>query len=266
MLAALVLCMGITLTACNGNKPGDNGEPVKPSENLTYTLNGNAYTVTGIDGDEKVIVIPSTYNGLPVTVIGESAFAYSRHNEDITSITIPDSVTTIERNAFYNRSEMTTVNIGQNSQLATVGNNAFSGCGALKSIYIPAGVTTLGDSVFNNCGSLDNITVATANIVYSGEGKNLIEKATNTLIRGTNKSTIPASVTTIAPRAFSRTTATELVIPATVTKIGNYFIADSAYATIRYHGTQEQWNAIEKSATMWNYGNREVKLVFGEQA
>lgn len=241
-------------------------QSVTPSDNLTYTRNSNGYTVTGITGTDTVIVIPATHNGQPVTTIGESAFAYSRHNETITSVTISDSVTTIERNAFYNRSELVTVNISENSALTTVGNNAFAGCRALESIYIPAGVTSLGDNVFNNCGSLNNITGADGNAAYSSEGNNLIEKATNTLIRGTNNSTIPASVTTIAPRAFSRTTATELNIPVTVTTIGNYFIADSAYTVIRYQGTEEQWNAIEKSATMWNYGNRDVELVFSAQS
>ena len=238
-------------------------ESIEYTESLTYERNSTGYTVTGA-GQDSVIIIPATYDGQPVTAIGERAFAYSNHNADILSVTIPDSVTIIDRNAFHNRSELTTVNIGENSLLTAIGNNAFSGCGALESIYIPAGVTALGDSVFNNCGSLNNITVAAGNTAYSSEGNNLIEKATNTLIRGTNNSTIPASVTTIAPRAFSKTTATELVIPASVTKIGNYFIADSAYVTIRYKGTEEQWNAIEKSATMWNYGNRGVELVFGE--
>ena len=75
---------------------------------------------------------------------------------------------------------------------------------------------------------------------------------------------IPATVTTIASRAFSRTVATELVIPVTVTTIGNYFIADSAYVTIRYQGTEEQWDAITKTS-MWNYGNREVELKFNTE-
>lgn len=161
MLVALILCMSITLTACGGNNtttpPDDNTPPIAgdgenndPTVSFTYEKNGNAYTVTGMTGEGTAVVIPAEYENLPVTTIGESAFAYSRHNEAITSVTIPDSVTTIERNAFYNRSELVTVNISDGSALTTVGNNAFSGCGALGSIYIPAGVTTLGDSVFNN--------------------------------------------------------------------------------------------------------------------
>ena len=56
---------------------------------LTFSQNGNGYTVTGYTGDNAVVIIPAAYNGQPVTMIGESAFAYSRHNEPITSITDP---------------------------------------------------------------------------------------------------------------------------------------------------------------------------------
>lgn len=242
--------------------PEQPGTPSEETASLTYQKNGNAYTVTGV-GNDKVIVIPAEYEGLPVTTIGESAFAYSRHNDDIISVTIPDTVTTIERNAFYNRDELVTVNIGANSKLQTIGNNAFSGNHSLKSIYIPASVTMIGDSAFNNCGGLDTITVAMGNTVYSSEGNALIEKATNTLIRGTNNTQIPDSVTTIAPSAFRRAaTMTTLVIPTTVMVIGNYFIADSAIKVINYGGTEDEWNAIQKSASMWNYGNRDVEVVF----
>lgn len=233
------------------------------TESLTYERNSAGYTVTGA-GQDSVIIIPPTYDGQPVTAIGERAFAYSNHNADILSVTIPDSVTKIERNAFYNRNELVTVNISENSALTAIGNNAFSGCRALESIYIPTGATSLGDNVFNNCGSLNNITVAEGNASYSGEGNNLIEKATNTLIRGTNNSMIPASVTTIAPSAFRKSNGiTELVIPKTVTNIGNYFIADSTITTIRYEGTQAEWEAVTKGR-MWNSGNKDVTVITEE--
>lgn len=237
----------------------------EPTDTLVYELNsaGTGYIVTGDSGQSTVITIPAEHDGLPVREIGESAFAYSKHTSDITYVSIPDSVTVIGLNAFHNRSELVTVDIGGSSSLVSIGRNAFSGNSSLKSIYIPKGVTQIGDSAFNNCGSLDNISVATANTAYSGEGNNLIEKATNTLIRGSNKSVIPSSVTTIAQAAFRRANGiTELNIPKSVTKIGNYFIADSTIAKINYEGTEEEWNAIDKSSSMWNYGNREVQLVY----
>ena len=238
-------------------------ETQNPTESLTYERKGEGYVVTGASGQEERIIIPAEHEGLPVTEIGESAFAYSKHTSDITYVSIPDTVMTIGLNAFYSRSELVTVDIGGGSLLTKIDRNAFSGNRALKAIYIPKGVTEIGDSAFNNCGSLDSISVALQNTVYSGEGNNLIEKATNTLIRGSNNSVIPSSVTTIAQAAFRKANAiTTLAIPVSVTAIGNYFIADSTITKIDYAGTEAEWNAIQKSATMWNYGNREVQLAY----
>ncbi len=234
-----------------------------PTASLVFERNGNGYVVTGVRGQEERIIIPAQHDGLPVTEIGESAFAYSKHTSDITYVSIPDSVTEIGLNAFHNRSELVTVDISGDSALTAIGRNVFSGNSSLKAIYIPQGVKEIGDSAFNNCGSLDNISVAIANTAYSGEGNNLIEKATNTLIRGSNKSVIPSSVTTIAQAAFRKANGiTEIYIPVSVTTIGNFFIADSTITKINYAGTEAEWNAIEKSATMWNYGNRNVQIAF----
>ena len=229
------------------------------TQSITYELNAakNGYIVTGA-GQEAKIVIPESYNGLPVVEIGERAFAYSRHKSEILSVTIPDSVTTIGLNAFHNQDALVSVNIGTNSALISIGNNAFSGNSALTSFYLPAGFTSLGDDVFNNCGSLN--TFISASAVYSDEGNNLIEVATHTLIRGTNSSKIPASVTEIAPSAFRRANGiTELFIPVSVVKIGNYFIADSTIGKLQYEGTEEEWNEIEKGK-LWNLGKTEIEI------
>ena len=188
-----------------------NVTPTLQTADLTYEKNENGYTVTGLIGENKNIVIPAEYEGLPVTEIGNDAFAYSRHTADIISVSIPDSITIIGRNAFYNRSELTSVTISENSMLTAINNNAFAGNSSLKSIYLPKGVNRLGSanslgdpsSVFNGCGSLDNIVVATENTTYSSEGNALIEKATNSLIRGTNNTIIPSSVLVLKERAFN---------------------------------------------------------------
>ena len=231
------------------------------TQSITYELNAakNGYIVTGA-GQEAKIVIPESYNDLPVVEIGESAFAYSRHKSDILSVTIPDSVTAIGLNAFHNQDALVSVNIGTNSKLVSIGNNAFSGNSALISFYLPAGFTSLGNDVFNNCGSLN--TFISASAVYSDEGNNLIEVVTHTLIRGTNSSKIPASVTEIAPSAFRRASGiTELFIPVSVVKIGNYFIADSTIEKLQYEGTEEEWNEIEKGK-LWNLGKTEIEMEY----
>ena len=232
-------------------------------DTLVYELNaaGTGYIVTGDSGQSTAIVIPAEHEGLPVVEIADSAFAYSKHNSDIISVTIPDTVTTIGKNAFYSRqSDLTTVNIGENSELKTIGNNAFSGCRALKSIWLPASVTSIGDSAFNNCGSLNTITVSSGNTVYSSEGNNLIEIATHTLIRGSNSSVIPSTVTKIAQAAFRRATLTTLTIPVSVIAIENYIIQDSAITSITYEGTAEQWEEVEKTK-YWNMGKTNIEVI-----
>ncbi len=234
-----------------------------PTTSLTFERNDDGYTVTGASGQEEKIIIPAEYEGLPVTEIGESAFAYSRHTSDITFVSIPDSVTTIGLNAFYSRSELVTVDIGGDSGLTAIGRNAFAGNASLKSFAIPQGVTTIGDGAFNNCGALQSFTVASSNTVYRAENGHLIERATQTLIRGVNDATVPDGVKVLGQAAFRRTSGiTELNIPKSVTAIGNYFVADSTIAKINYAGTEAEWNAIEKSSSMWNYGNRDVGLVY----
>ena len=188
---------------------------------LVYERYGEGYAVTGV-GAETEIVIPAEYGGLPVVAIrgqyGTGAFARS----DITSVTIPDSVTEIGNNSFYNCTFLTAVHIGEESALETIGRNAFSGCSSLAEMYIPAGVTSVGDSAFNNCGAA-NFTVAEGNAAYRSENGHLIEQTTDTLLRAGQSGIVPEDVQIIADRAFSRSVSvTELYIPSSVTQIGKF--------------------------------------------
>ncbi len=243
-----------------------------PSDTLTFEQNAakEGYIVTGDSGQSVNIVIPAEHNGLPVVEIGESAFAYSRHASDIYSVTIPDSVERIGLNAFHNRQTLEEVKIGENSNLKSIGNNAFSGNSALKSIYLPAGFEALGNDVFNNCGALNAITVAAGNARYSGAGNCLIDLETNTLIRGSNKSVIPETVTKIGVAAFRRATLTVLTVPASVTVIEKYAFADSAIATIIYEGTSEAWQravtGTNGKEVPWRSGDQEITVKCSDTA
>ena len=73
----------------------------------------------------------------------------------LTSITIPDSVTTIGDYAFSGCSSLTSITIPDS--VVSIGDYAFYGCSALTSITIPDSVTTIGDSVFYNCRALTEI-------------------------------------------------------------------------------------------------------------
>lgn len=100
------------------------------------------------------LVIPSTYNDLPVTEIGEDAF-YKCNS--LTSIVIPDSVTTIAKDAFYNCTGLTSVVIGNG--VTSIGDYAFRGCSKLTSVNIPNGVTAIPDYAFDGCKKLASINL-----------------------------------------------------------------------------------------------------------
>lgn len=167
------------------------GESPEGTETLTFEKRQGGYFVSGDEGQAASIVIPKTHEGEPVVGIADSAFAYSKHTANIVSVTVPDSVTEIGKNAFHNQDALERVEIGENSMLEKIGNNAFSGNSSLKSIYLPAGLTSLGDDVFNNCGGLNEIKVAEENARYSGEGNNLIERSTHTLLAGATTASFP---------------------------------------------------------------------------
>ncbi len=237
-----------------------------PSDTLTFEKStaGDGYIVTGDSGQAANIVIPAEHDGEPVVGIGESAFAYSKHKSDIVSVTIPDGVTEIGKNAFHNQDALVSVNIGTDSGLQKIGNNAFSGNSSLESIYLPAGLSELGDDVFNNCGALNTITVAAGNPRYSGAGNCLIELATGTLIRGSNNSDIPETVTKIGVAAFRRATLTALTVPASVTVIEKYAFSDSSIVTINYKGTEAAWNNAVRDENgkerMWKSSRQDITV------
>lgn len=218
------------------------------TSSLTYTRTDTGYEVSGV-GQEERIIIPETYQNESVTGIGASAFA----RKLITFVSIPNTVTYIGLNAFNNASSLKEVRIGTNSNLTSIANNAFSGNSSLESIYIPAKVETIGNSVFNNASSLNTIVVASSNEDYYSTGNNLIETATETLIRGSNSSTIPDGVKILASAAFRRSTLSSITIPASVEEIQNY-VFDDCLSLKEIIVAEANQNYASQSGVLYNKG------------
>ena len=95
--------------------------------------------------------IPSSLRS--VTVTGGNILRGAFYNcSMLTSVTMPDSVTSIGYQAFYNCSGLTSITIGDS--VTSIGDSAFKDCSSLTSIAIGDSVTSIGDSAFYGCGRL----------------------------------------------------------------------------------------------------------------
>jgi hypothetical protein len=176
--------------------------PAAVQAQFTYTINNGAITITGdtnipING---VVAIPDTINGFPVTSIQYVAFSYA----NVTSVTIPNSVTDIGSGAFQFCGSLTNVTIGTN--VTDIEATAFYSCTSLNSVTIPDSVTSIGGEAFANCTVLTAITVDTLNLVYSSVDGVLLSQDQTMLIQfpggKAGSYTIPNSVTSIGTGAF----------------------------------------------------------------
>ena len=120
-------------------------------EDYLYTTNDGSITITAYIGPGGAVTIPSEINGLPVTSISACA------GRSLTSVTIPDSVTSIGAYAFSWSTSLTNVTIPDS--VTNIGSSAFKDCGSLTSVALPNGVTIIAQETFYYCTSLETITV-----------------------------------------------------------------------------------------------------------
>ena len=162
------------------------------ADGYEYSVNSNnTVTITKYKGTELDIVIPSQIEGMPVTVIGNYAFAGLTK---IKSVVIPEGIISLGYDAFGNCLNLQNVII--NGSFSYVQPLTFFNCRSLISIDLPYGVTSIGEEAFSDCESLVSIT-------------------------------IPETVTSIGDHAFIRckSLASELDL-SNVTSIGQYAFED----------------------------------------
>ncbi len=166
-----------------------------------------------------------------VTSIGESAF----EDSGVDSVTIPNSVTSIGNRAFYNCG-LTSVTIPDS--VTSVGECAFYDCSSLTSVTIGDSVATIGSYAFEYCSSLTSVTIPDS---VTSIGNRAFYNCSRL-----KSVTIGDSVTTIGDEAFVGCySLTSVTIPNSVTSIGNRaFGFCNNLNTINYHGTETMWNNI----------------------
>ncbi|GHV66562.1 hypothetical protein AGMMS49928_01550 [Spirochaetia bacterium] len=140
VLAAILIVLGAANVMAQVTPPDEDFE-------VTQNKDGKTLTISGYKGSAKNIIIPETLYGLPVTVIGGSAF----YEKDLTSVVIPDGVITIGNRAFSNN-KLASVTFGK-SVTTIDGDNSSGGAfsnNQLTSVTIPDSVTTIRLYAFSN--------------------------------------------------------------------------------------------------------------------
>ena len=184
-------------------------------------INNNTELAVSFQGD-SYDAYADEYSGnivIPESVEYGGLYDCSR----VTSVAIPNSVTSIYGCAFGWCYGMTSVNIPNNVVL--IDGWAFYMCNSLTSLTIPKSVTTIGEEAFSYCGKLTSIKVESGNPKYDSRDNcnAIIEKGTNQLIVGCENTIIPNSVTSIGHHVFLWCRGLKsLTIPNSVTAIGNW--------------------------------------------
>lgn len=206
------------LTIQSGN-PAVQDAANAPLFDFEFTPDNTAAIVTNYkyNGAAADVTIPSRYKGKPVTTIGHAAF----FNSAVTSVTIPDSVTSISDDAFVNCPQLTNISIPNSvtyigffafgsctslksitlpSSLSSISGALFSGCSQLTTIHIPVSVTSIGNNAFADCPSLMTVTYPGSKTqwddITKGSNSDVLE---NHLICAKLEATFTADGTTLAP-------------------------------------------------------------------
>lgn len=233
-------------------------------------LNDGTLRLYQYEGTDTNIVVPDIIDGRKVTVLGNSTFQYCTQASDIESVTLPDSLTTIEKNAFYNCEKLKSVTIPQN--VSSIGLAAFveglsesslteikvdpenpyfsekdgvvfSKDGTKLIVFpsgrsgdyqIPDGTVSVGDYAFYYCVNVSSITVP-------GSVRSLGEGAFGNCSSLT-KAVLKEGLEEIGEYAFQSSSGIrDIIIPASVKSVGKNGLRLSSECRIRVLSTDTVW-------------------------
>lgn len=181
------------------------------TDKMTFALDadGESYVLTQFnDTADGEAIIPSTYNGKPVTRIGENAFY---ENGGITGVTIPDSVVSIGISAFYNCGNLKSVTVGDG--VTVIGELAFADCYGLETVELGTSVKVIDEYAFSQCYSLKEINLPS--------GLETIGECAFVECESLKSAVLPDGLKTIGDCAFGGCRLLKsFIIPDSVEKIG----------------------------------------------
>ncbi len=264
----LILSLTLSLLPVVGaaGQPGGKTLPDDPDYGFTYRfVTRDTIEITSYYGYEAEVTVPSSIDGY--TVVGIRSFhsqeGYSTPNTFVTKVILPDTVTYIADDAFYDDDDWSSQTHSQLREivlpegLKTIGERAFFHNYYLQKVEIPASVTEIGAGAFAACTNLSSIAFKGENTFlhggafgarvgygvgsFAGKLNELYQNwlydasAPDFLIwqgqllayKGTSKTpVIPDSVKTIGAEAFRGADITGVTIPSGVQEIGSYAFYD----------------------------------------
>lgn len=261
----LSLCIIVSLlsvTSINANATIE----IIESDDYRYFIDEEGYIrIEDYIGDDTELVIPSTIDGHIVKYLGSiPGGRVPTSHTDITSVTVPDTVTEISKKSFAGCKTLTTVHLPDS--LEVIENGTFSYCENLTSINIPNSLKVIGDEAFRNCKKLTSVTLPES---VTTIGQSAFSGCALTTIN------IPGNIKSIDNWAFYECNITKLVLDKNIEDLGyeafgnvntiyitknvvNFYLPAiaiySGSCKIYYEGSKEEWANLEFSNLDGTYG------------
>jgi len=229
-------------------------------DNMTVLANLNLANAGIVEYNGTNGTLSTAVTDYPANTVSNSAFKTAAGKTSLISVVLPNSIVTIDTNAFYKCSGLTTINIPLTvstigsmcfmncsslasitlpPSLVSIATSTFYGCSKLTSMVIPSSVTTINSSAFFGCTGLTSVVLPSSVTTIGAtifKGCTGLKSADMSAATGLTTSgngtffncssltsvTLPSSVTLIEMYTFENCTAlTAFIIPSTVTKLGS---------------------------------------------
>ena len=164
-ILVLLICIVVSFSCAGCNLGCARKEPTDISK-FELTLIGDEYSIKAKENVSlpSVVMLPSEYNGKPITMIGDLAFKDCQ----FTKICIPDSYKVIGGYAFKNCVNLSSIEWSSN--IEEIKQGAFSGCtGLVNTIVLPKGLKIVGDNCFELCANLTKVKFPASMISYGND-------------------------------------------------------------------------------------------------